>query len=383
MDSAAKLGLITASPTEEILTEGDAKTAIELGIPLKHYIGFEISGLMHLGTGLVTMSKVAQLQKAGVKCSVFLADYHSWINRKLGDDIELIRKTAVQYFKEGFKQCLKIAGGNPDKLDFVMGSDLYEKLGNDYLSTLIEVAKNTNLARIQRSITIAGRKEGEAVSFALMMYPIMQVADIFGQGVNIAHAGMDQRKAHVIAREVAPYLTVMPLKRKHDKHEENYKPIALHNELSMGLQQPPKWPVPKSEIKQMISEMKMSKSKPDSAIFITDTEDNIRRKMMAAFCPAKDTEYNPVLQWAKLFIFNIGKELTIKRPQKFGGTIHFDSYEELERVFAHGELHPQDLKSGVSEALVDILAPVRKYFQTPKHHELLEQLEKITRGTKV
>ncbi|HKZ49945.1 MAG TPA: tyrosine--tRNA ligase, partial [Candidatus Nanoarchaeia archaeon] len=88
-------------------------------------------------------------------------------------------------------------------------------------------------------------------------------------------------------------------------------------------------------------------------------------------------------QWAKLFVFNINKELTIERQKKYGGTIHFDNYEELEKLYAEGKLHPQDLKSGVAESLVETLAPVRKYFENPKHHKLLEQLEKITRGTKL
>jgi len=48
-----------------------------------------------------------------------------------------------------------------------------------------------------------GRSEGESVNFALMLYPGMQVADIFAQGLNIVHAGNDQRKAQVIARDVA------------------------------------------------------------------------------------------------------------------------------------------------------------------------------------
>jgi tyrosyl-tRNA synthetase len=378
MDTASKLQLIKAPPTEEILTEGDLKAALDLDIPLKHYIGFEISGLMHLGTGLVTMSKLVDLQKAGIKCSVFLADYHSWINKKLGDNLETIQKTACNYYKESFKKCIEICGGNPNKVDFVLASELYRKLGNDYWSTVLEVAKNTNLARVKRSITIAGRAEGEAVSFALLIYPMMQVADIFAQEVNLAHAGIDQRKAHVIAREVAPYLTIKPLLRKHNNHEEKYKPIALHTTLIQGLEQPPIWPIPQNKLKEVIATMKMSKSKPASAVFLTDTEENIKAKLMAAFCPAKHTEYNPVLNWAKHVIFKLNKELTIERPKKFGGTIHFDDYNELENIFAKGELHPIDLKNAVADALIEILKPIREHFAKPKYHEMMHELEKLT-----
>jgi len=379
MDTATKLKLITAPPTEEIITEGDLKSAIRLGIPLKHYIGFEISGLMHLGTGLVTAFKIADLQKAGVDCSIFLADYHAWINEKLGGDLDLIKKTAVGYYKEAFRKSLEVAGADPDKVRFVLGSELYEKLGNDYWTTVLEIAKNENLARIKRSITIAGRAEGETVSFALLMYPVMQVADIFAQQINLAHAGIDQRKAHVIARDVAGRLKYsMPLKRQHNGHEEIYKPIALHQHFIYGLQQPPVWPIPKGKLKEIITSLKMSKSKPNSAVFLTDSEENIKAKLMAAFCPAKNIEYNPVLDWAKHITFKLNKELTIKRPQKFGGTIHFDNYEEMEKIFAKGELHPVDLKNGIADSLIEILKPIREHFAKPKYHEMMRELEKLT-----
>jgi tyrosyl-tRNA synthetase len=384
MDSQKKFDLIAASPTEEILTEGDVKTAIEMDLPLKHYIGFEISGLLHIGQGLLSAIKIADLQKAGVDCSIFLADYHSWINEKLGGDLELIRKTAANYYKEAFKTAIEVAGGDPDKVKFVLGSELYDKLGNKYWTTALEVAKNNNLARIMRSITIAGRKEGETINFAILWYPVMQVADIFAQQLNIAHAGMDQRKAHVIARDVAGSLKYsMPLKRKHDNHEEVYKPMALHQHLILGLLKPPVWPIPKDKIKEVVTQMKMSKSKPDSAVFLTDSEDNIKRKLMGAFCPEKYTGYNPVLDWTKHLVFKLNHELTIERPQKFGGKLHFSNYEELEKLYAEGKLHPVDLKNAVGEEIAEILAPIRKKFSQKKYHDMFENLERITRGTKL
>ncbi len=383
MDTATKFDLIMAPPTEEVLTEGDVKSALDIGLPLKHYIGFEISGLMHLGTGLVTAMKIADLQKAGVDCSIFLADYHAWINDKLGGDLDLIKKTAVNYYKDAFKKSLEVAGADPDKVKFVLGSELYEKMGNDYWTTVLEVAKNVNLARIKRSITVAGRTEGETINFAILMYPVMQVADIFAQQVNLAHSGADQRKAHVIAREVASHLKYsMPLKRKHGNHEDIYKPIALHHHLILGLQEPPIWPIPKDKLKETISAMKMSKSKPNTAVFLTDSEENIKRKLMGAFCPPKHAEYNPVLDWAKTIIFKLNKELTIERSAKFGGGLHFDDYKELEKLYLEGKLHPMDLKNAVADELIDILAPIRKHFETPKNHQMIEELERVTAGIK-
>ncbi len=56
------------------------KALIESGQQLEHYIGFEISGMVHLGTGLVSMGKIADFLEAGAKCRVLLADFHTfWI----------------------------------------------------------------------------------------------------------------------------------------------------------------------------------------------------------------------------------------------------------------------------------------------------------------
>ena len=123
----------------------------------------------------------------GVDVSIFLADWHTWINNKLGGNMEVIQKIGVPFFKEALIAAYKCVGGNPKDLKFILGSELYHN-NDKYWETVIDVSKNTNLARIQRSITIAGRKEGESVSFALMLYPVMQVADIFAQKINFAHA---------------------------------------------------------------------------------------------------------------------------------------------------------------------------------------------------
>jgi tyrosyl-tRNA synthetase len=209
MDAEERFNLIKIN-TEEILGEDELKEILKKGGKLKHYIGFEISGKVHLGTGIVCMSKVKDFIDAGVDCSIFLADWHTWINDKLGGNPETIKKIAVGYFKEALKASLKCAGGNPEKLKFVLGSDLYHN--NDlYWTTVIDISKNTSLSRILRSITIMGREEGESVDFAKLIYPPMQVADIFIQGINLAHGGLDQRKAQVIARDVALKLSFSPI----------------------------------------------------------------------------------------------------------------------------------------------------------------------------
>ena len=91
MDIEEKIELIKRG-TEEILVEDELRLLLETGVPLNHYIGFEISGKVHIGTGLVCMGKIKDFINAGVKCSIFLADWHSYINEKLGGDKEKIKE---------------------------------------------------------------------------------------------------------------------------------------------------------------------------------------------------------------------------------------------------------------------------------------------------
>ena len=373
MDVQKRFELIKNN-TEEIMTEDDLKLLLDSGIKIKHYIGFEISGKIHLGTGLMCMSKVKEFMDAGIDCSIFLADWHSWINDKLGGDREVIKKVAGGYFKEGLKASLKCFGGDPEKLKFILGSDLYHN-NDEYWATMVDVSKNTSLSRMQRSITIMGRKEGGSVDFAKLIYPPMQVADIFIQGINLPHAGIDQRKAQVIARDVALKIKTKPLL---DKDGKQIKPVAVHHHLILGLGKPPVWPVPKEQLQELWSALKMSKSKPDTCIFIHDSPKEIKRKINQAFCLEGETEFNPILDWVKYLIFrDANSKLEIKRPEKFGGDVTYTSYKKLEKDFAEKKLHPMDLKNSVSEKLIQILEPARKHFEQPKVKKMLEDLEKL------
>ncbi len=379
MDVESRLKLIKRLPTEEILVEDELVNMLETGVPIRHYIGFEISGLVHIGSGLVCTSKIADFQKAGIDVEIFLADWHAWINNKLGGDLEFINEVGHLYFKQMLLAGLKSMGGDPDKVRVVYGTNLYHN-NDEYWQIMIDVAKNMTLARAKRSITILGRQSAEeGIPLAHLIYPAMQVADIYVQRVNLAHAGTDQRKAHVVARDVGKKLRYNPLEWNGEKH----KPVAIHHHVVLGLQQPAVWPIPPDmDRKELMASNKMSKSIPGSAIFVHDPPEVIRKKIRKGFCPAKVIDYNPILDWAKHIIFRGEEtEFLISRPAKFGGDITYYRYEDLEKDFAEGKLHPMDLKNGVAEKLIQILEPARKTFESDKKlQEIAERISKsITR----
>jgi tyrosyl-tRNA synthetase len=125
------------------------------------------------------------------------------------------------------------------------------------------------------------------------------------------------------------------------------KPICIHTPLIVSLGGP---------------ETKMSSSKPETVISIHEDPKSIEAKIKKAFCPAGDTENNPILDIFRFFIFAKNDKIVIERPEKFGGDLEYNSYEELEKAFKGG-LHPMDLKNACAKYLIEFLKPVREYFK--------------------
>jgi len=369
MDIETKIELVRRKPTEELVTEEDLRRIFQNYSHPKHYMGFEISGMVHIGTGLCTMLKLRDFMAAGIKPTIFLADYHSYINGKLGGDLEKIQAVARGYFKHAFVSL----GLDEDKVQYVLASEMYD---SEYWKEVLRIAKDTTVNRMLRCITIMGRKESDATSSAVIFYPAMQAADIFMLDVQIAHAGMDQRKVHMLARELS--------------HSYKKDFVAIHHHLLPSLQgmqrtgpgiskgfaraSDAKEGADESHAltkEEEVLEAKMSKSIPGSAIFIHDSEDEIRSKLKKAYCPEKAVEGNPVIEYAEYLILR-DRKMKIERPAKFGGDIEIASTEELKSVYSEGKLHPMDLKAAVGRELCDLLRPSREFFE--KNKQYLDQL---------
>jgi tyrosyl-tRNA synthetase len=374
-ETARRAGLVERH-LAELLTHDELIALLEGGQRLRHYIGYEISGRVHLGGGLVAMAKVRDFQEAGVDCTVLLADWHTWINDKLGGDRDRIRRLSFSYYGEAMKASLLCVGGDPGALRLTLASDVYADPARDYWATVIEVAKHTSVARMQRSITILGRSEGEQHDFAKLIYPAMQAADIFALGVHIAQAGMDQRKAHVVARDVATKIRVNALR---DAAGTAIKPLAAHHPILPGLLKPDRWPVPPEQRAEVLAAMKMSKSKPRSAVFVHDSPDQIRAKLRGAFCPPGEVELNPVIDWIEQLCFGLGDgELRVERRPENGGPITFSSIEEVREAYTTGALHPMDAKAALADRLIDRLEPARRHFAEPERAAALAEMESLT-----
>lgn len=349
MDIEERYALITRN-SAELISEDELRAVLAEDRQPTAYIGFEPSGLVHMGWTLVA-GKIRDLAETGFKVTVFWADWHAYINDKLGGDLDNIRACAAY-----MEDCFLALGVPAESVEFRYASQILDDIS--YWEKAIKVAKVTSLSRVKRAMTIMGRSEDEAeVDASKMFYPILQATDIFCMDVDLAYAGMDQRRAHMLARDAAEKLKWR-------------KPIALHTPLLPGLSGGDRMDPAAS---------KMSKSKPDSSIHIHDSPDEIRRKMGKAYCPVEKDEEdtNPVLMICRYILFPYLGRMEFDRPEKFGGPVAFDSYEELTDYYFAGKLHPMDLKKGTAEGVIKRLAPVAEYFaEKPENYERMVSILK-------
>ncbi len=452
MDLERRMELVGCG-VEELITEKELRELLQTNEHPRAYVGYEPSGFVHIGWLIIT-KKIEQLLEAGFKVDILLADWHAFINDKFGGDLGKIQACG-KYLMDCYKAYGLGKAIDSGDLQFKWASDLADS--SKYWERVLRVAKSASLSRIRRSMTIMGRREDEGdMDSSKFIYPSMQAADIFELQVDVAIGGMDQRHAHMLARDVAekagwkkpialhtPLLSSLSrsgrmemitgptggvdhdsmarkiesdldllinnesisqetrsllsgLKNEMDgekrhkamevliagrrrlggktpiysvlqKDENNGDQIfngkelrdldkhlnvarrELFNYLGIGEEQDP-------------SQFKMSKSDPDSGIYLHDAEDDIRRKVNKAWCP-EGVPDNPVMEICETIIFPYKGALDIKRPEKWGGDLHFGEFEELKNAYANKQLHPADLKKCISEQLVEVLRPYREYFK--------------------
>jgi tyrosyl-tRNA synthetase len=338
LDVEERLGHIR-NVGEEIITERELRTLLEAKEHPTAYDGFEPSGLAHLPFGVLRPILVDEMLRAGVRMKLWIADWFAWVNNKMGGDLEKIQEVG-RYFVEVWKA----AGVDMSKVEVLWTSDAARN--EEYWKKVVTVAQNSTLARAQRALTVAGRTTKETVQTAQLFYPMMQVADIFWLDVDICQLGLDQRRANILAREIAE-----KMKWK--------KPVAVHHHMLIGLQGTKK-PEGFDENGALDTEIasKMSKSKPETSIFVHDAAEAIMKKVNSAFCPPKVVEGNALIEYSRYIVFRKLGKLKIERPEKYGGNVEFTSTAELESAYRAGTLHPADLKKGVGEAIDGIVAPI-------------------------
>jgi tyrosyl-tRNA synthetase len=282
------------------------------------YDGFEPSGRMHIAQGVLRAINVNKLTSTGCLFKFWVADWFAQLNNKMDGDLKKIRMVG-----EYMIEIWKVVGMDMRNVQFLWASDEINAHADEYWTLVMDIARMNNLARIQRCCTIMGRKDNEEMSAAQIFYPCMQCADVFFLKADICQLGMDQRKVNMLARYSTTthattdseravrvsslsffyfmhyilYVLLLVRDREYagDK-KKRFKPVIISHHMLAGLKE---------------GQEKMSKSDPDSAIFMEDTEDDVKRKIKKAYCPPEVVEGNPIMDYAKNIIIGYFGSITI------------------------------------------------------------------------
>ena len=332
MDKKERLDLIRRG-TVEILTDADLEKLLDEKKQISAYIGRATTGPLHLGH-LIAISKVLDLQKAGVTVKILLADIHAALDDLKSRWEDLSRRA------EYTRKCIELAFDWQKKPIFVRGSDF--ETSREYSMDILKMSTISTVDRAMRAASEVTRMKNPKVSE--LIYPIMQSLDEEYLGVDIQLGGRDQRHIFTFAREYLPELGYR-------------KRVEIMTPLVASLQGPGS---------------KMSSSMPESHIKVYDSEESIRRKIARAYCPEGVVEENSILQMAQFLVFPVQSSMTIERQEKFGGRLVLNSYAELEAVFREKKLHPADLKASIADILIKRLKPAHEYFD--KNKDILREL---------
>jgi tyrosyl-tRNA synthetase len=333
---------IAMSVGEEIVTEEELTAMYKAKNHPIVYDGFEPSGRMHIAQGVLRAINVNKLTSTGCVFKFWVADWFAQLNNKMDGDLAKI-KTIGLYMIEIWKAI----GMNMQNVEFLWASDEINAHAEEYWTRVMDIARVNNLARIQRCCTIMGRKETDEMSAAQIFYPCMQAADVFFLKADICQLGMDQRKVNMLAREYA------------GTKKMRFKPVIISHHMLMGLKE---------------GQEKMSKSDPDSAIFMEDAAEDVKRKVKKAYCPPQIVEKNPIVDYCKHIIFGHHGSMTITIN---GEAVVYNTYEELEVDYLSGKIWPGDLKPAVADAINSILEPVRIHFASGEPKALLDKIKKF------
>jgi tyrosyl-tRNA synthetase len=82
------------------------------------------------------------------------------------------------------------------------------------------------------------------------------------------------------------------------------------------------------------------------------------------------------LEYCRYIIFEKFSQFEIKRPEKFGGAVTYNTYDKLEKAYVNEDIHPLDLKKAVAYHLDELVSPVRlKLLKDPEIKKMRKEIK--------
>ncbi|HEC45965.1 MAG TPA: tryptophan--tRNA ligase, partial [Epsilonproteobacteria bacterium] len=216
------------------------------------FTGIRPTAELTVGNVLGAVYPLLELQSGGMRPMVFVADMHGLTSHEPKEIKEHVKDIVIDYITLGL---------DPEKVDIYIQSDIDVEVSllTTYLMRHITVSELIKVPTLKDKIKEGNRLE--TANALLAAYPVMMAADILLQRSQYVPVGEDQRAHLEITRLIA--------KRFNSK----YGPV---------------FPLPKTQEVKLLKILsldgkgKMSKSRPNGAIVLSDSPKEAEKKIKRA-----------------------------------------------------------------------------------------------------
>ena len=278
------------------------------------FSGIRATGRLHLGNYLGAVKGFLELQNKGEYEMVYcVVDVHSittpYDKTKLAENK---RNIMIDYLA---------AGLDPNKSILIYQSDVPEVMELAfYFSSVMSIARMQHLPTFKDKV----KQHPHHNTMALLNYPILMAADILIYKAGLVPVGIDQEPHLEIAREIA---------RK------------MNEQYGMDFPEPVRFATKGEYIPSLKGEGKMSKSVEGSYINLTDSEDEIKKKVRSI----------PTAT-------NVGGEMSpgVKTLFTYARLYIPSDVSKYEEQYAAGTLKFVEIKDAIAKAIYEDLIPLQK-----------------------
>ena len=282
--------------------------------------GIRPTGNLHLGNYFGALKSFIRMQEEN-QCFFFIADYHSLTTHPTPADLHgNVKNVLVEFLACGL---------DPEKATLYIQSDLPETAE---LYLLLNM--NAYVGELERCTSFKEkiRQQPQNVNAGLLTYPTLMAADIILHRAHKVPVGKDQEQHLEMTRTFA--------KRFNRLYHVDYfpEPVAYTFEENLV------------KIPGLDGSIKMSKSENEnSAIFLADPPEMIRKKVMRAVTDAGPTEMNQPKPQAIENLFNLMK--TISLPE---------TYTHFSNLYDTCQIRYGNMKKQLAEDVILFTEPFRE-----------------------
>ena len=284
--------------------------------------GIRPTGNLHLGNYFGAVKNFLRMQEE-FDCFFFIADYHSLTTHPTPQNLHNnVRQVLAEYLASGL---------DPEKATIYIQSDLPEVAE---LTLLLNM--NAYLGELSRTTSFKdkARQQPDNINANLLTYPVLMAADIIIHHAKKVPVGKDQEQNLEMTRNFAARFNRM--------YNNDYFPIPDSFNYGEAL----------VKIPGLDGSGKMGKS-DNNGIYLIDTPDEIRKKVMRAVTDAGPTEPDtPMSEPIKNIITLMGVVSTPDTVEYF-----IDKYRSCQIRYG-------DMKKQLAEDIIKFNNPIREKIES-------------------